>query len=63
MGNIVDKWFVRIGKLRIAIKRKYELCKGRNLDKVKHDFSYKDYVDCKYKVLSLGYLEFAYDYS
>ena len=40
MGNIVDKYVLNFGRIRVAIKRRYELCKGIKLQKSKFGARY-----------------------
>lgn len=64
IGNITDKWFVRIGRFRMAFLRDYKYIpgKGSTNKKVEHTWGYKNFRDSKTIVLSLGKLELSMDY-
>lgn len=63
-GNITDKWFVRIGRFRMAFLRNYKTFPviGPTNHKVNHTWGYENFRDSNTIVLSLGRLELSLDY-
>lgn len=62
MGNITDRYRLRLGRLCFIVKRRRRTLLGKDLGETRPVYGLRNYRDCRTAVLHLGYVEISLDY-